>query len=236
MIRVEPLGSSSAGNAYLIDDGHTRLLLEAGIRYRDLQRALRFQLHSVAACLITHEHQDHCKSVREVMRAGIDVFASKGTFKALDLTDSHRAHEVPPLEPFALGSWKVMPFDVQHDVSEPYGYLMETKYGGKLVFLSDTYYCKYRFVNLTHILIETNYSKDVLDANVREGRVAHDLRGRILRSHMSLETAKAFLQANDLSQVQEIWLLHLSDANADEARFLREIQALTGKQVIVAKR
>jgi hypothetical protein len=51
---------------------------------------------------------------------------------------------------------------------------------------------------------------------------------------MSLETCKGFLRANDLSRVQEIWLLHLSDANSDAARFKREIQELTGKVVYVA--
>jgi hypothetical protein len=42
------------------------------------------------------------------------------------------------------------------------------------------------------------------------------------------------MQANDLSKVQEIWLLHLSDGNSDADRFKREIQELTGKPVYVA--
>lgn len=52
---------------------------------------------------------------------------------------------------------------------------------------------------------------------------------------MSLETAKEFLRANDLSRVQEIWLLHLSDDNSDAERFKREIQGLTDKPVYVAQ-
>jgi hypothetical protein len=55
-----------------------------------------------------------------------------------------------------------------------------------------------------------------------------------IKSHFSLENVKRFLQANDLSRVQEIWLLHLSDGNSDETRFKREIQELTGKPVIIA--
>ena len=45
---------------------------------------------------------------------------------------------------------------------------------------------------------------------------------------------KELLKANDLSKVQQIWLLHLSDGNSDEKRFKREIQELTGKPTFIA--
>ena len=62
----------------------------------------------------------------------------------------------------------------------------------------------------------------------------HSRLAGVLRSHFSLENVKEFLQANDLSKVQEIWLLHLSDGNSDAERFKREIQELTGKVVYIA--
>lgn len=60
------------------------------------------------------------------------------------------------------------------------------------------------------------------------------LKNRLLTSHFSLENVKEFLKANDLSQVREIWLLHLSDGNSDQVRFKREIMELCGKPVYVA--
>ena len=75
---------------------------------------------------------------------------------------------------------------------------------------------------------------DILRENMAAGLVAPELKNRLLKSHMSLETCKEFLKANDLSRVQEIWLIHLSDGNSDSARFKREIQALTGKAVTIA--
>jgi len=59
---------------------------------------------------------------------------------------------------------------------------------------------------------------------------------RLLRSHFGLDHVKDFLRANDVSKVQEIWLLHLSDGNSDEVRFRREVQEVTGALVRVAKR
>ena len=52
---------------------------------------------------------------------------------------------------------------------------------------------------------------------------------------MELETAKAVLMAQDLSGVQSIILTHLSDQNSDEARFMDEIKAITGKPMYAAK-
>jgi hypothetical protein len=42
------------------------------------------------------------------------------------------------------------------------------------------------------------------------------------------------LKANDLSKVQEIWLLHLSEQNSCEKRFKEEVQKITGKPTYIA--
>lgn len=235
MIEIKPLGSSSAGNAYHITDGYTALLLEAGIRYKDIQRALNFQTTKIAGCLISHEHGDHCKAVADIVKAGIDVYASQGTLDALGLS-SHRAKRIRAKQQFRIGTWAILPFDVQHDVSEPLGFLLANQEGEKLVFITDSYYCRYKFSGLTHIMLECNYSMQILDQNIASGHVPAVMKKRLLRSHFSLENAKDFLQANDLQKVKEIWLLHLSDSNSDEALFKREIQELTGKPVFVAGR
>lgn len=235
MIEIKPLGSSSAGNAYHITDGYTPLLLEAGIRYKDIQRALNFQTTKIAGCLISHEHGDHCKAVADIVKAGVDVYASQGTLDALGLP-SHRAKRIRAKQQFRIGTWTILPFDVQHDVAEPLGFLLANQAGDKLVFITDSYYCRYKFPGLTHIMLECNYSMQILDQNIESGRVPAVMKKRLLRSHFSLENAKDFLLANDLSKVQEIWLLHLSDNNSDEGLFKREIQELTGKPVFVARR
>lgn len=233
MIEITSFGSGSKGNAYRVTDGVTPLLLECGIKYREIQKGFEFRMSEVAGCLLTHEHGDHSKSVKDVLKAGINVYASQGTIDSLGITN-HRFKPVKALQQFQLGTWTIMPFDTEHDVSEPLGYLMANQDGDKLLFATDTYYIKYRFPGLTHILVECNYSLKILDQNILEGRVPQVMRKRLIRSHFSLENVKEFFKANDLSKVQEIWLLHLSDTNSDAELFKKEIMALTGKMVIVA--
>jgi hypothetical protein len=167
------------------------------------------------------------------MRAGIDCYLSEGTVEALGIC-GHRINVIKSKQQFKISTWTILPLDVTHDSKEPLGFLLANQAGEKLLYITDTYYCKYRFQGLTHIMIEANYSLDILQNNVEIGSVDHALKNRTIRSHMSLENAKKLLMANNLSKVQQIWLLHLSEGNSDEKRFKREIQELTGKMVFVS--
>lgn len=233
MKQIIPLASGSRGNCYHITDGSTPLLLECGIGWKEIQRGLNFRTSQLAGCLISHEHQDHCKAVRDMMKAGIDCYMSQGTAEALGLS-GHRVHIIQSRRQFQLGTWTVLPFETQHDAAEPLGFLLANQAGDKLLYATDTYYIRYRFRGLTHIAVECNYSMDIVRANIEAGLVEPALKKRILKSHFSLENVKEFLKANDLSKVQEIWLLHLSNDNSDSERFKREIQELTGKPTYIA--
>lgn len=234
MIAIFPLASGSRGNCYHITDGSTPLLLECGIGWKEIQRGLNFRTSQLAGCLVSHEHKDHSKAVQEMMKAGIDCYMSAGTAEALGIS-GHRLYIIKAKQQFRIGTWTILPFETQHDAAEPLGFLMANQYGDKLLYATDTYFLKYKFRGLTHIMVECNYALDILQKNVTAGLVPTALKDRVLRSHFSLENVKEFLKANDLSKVQEIWLVHLSDGNSDAERFKREIQELTGKLVYVAE-
>lgn len=230
---IQVIASGSTGNCYRIRDGTTSLLLECGVQIKRIQQALSFHLSDIDGCLISHEHGDHSKAAKDIIKAGIDIYTSTGTASALGLS-GHRIKTVKGRKQFAIGDLTVLPFDTEHDAAEPLGFLIVGTSGAKLLFATDTYYIKYKFNSLTHIMVEANYSLNILNENIKAGRVPGVMKRRLLRSHFSLEHVKEFLQANDLSMVQEIWLLHLSDNNSDAACFKREIMELAGKPVYIA--
>lgn len=84
-------------------------------------------------------------------------------------------------------------------------------------------------------MIECNYRQDILDANVEAGTIHAKLRARTMKSHCSFETCKEILQANDLSEVHNIVLIHLSDGNSNAVEFQQGIADLTHKVVTVAR-
>jgi phosphoribosyl 1,2-cyclic phosphodiesterase len=235
MIRFRSIASSSAGNCYHVTDGRTELLIEAGIRFADIRKALDFRVSRLAGVLISHEHMDHSRAAADLAKAGVNVYVSAGTAAARGLS-GHRIKVIEPKRQFEVGTWMIMPFDVEHDAEQPLGFLLANQTGEKMVFITDSYYCRYTFSGLTHIAVECNYSLRLLDENIAAGRVHPAMRPRLLRSHFSLENVLDFLRANDLSKVQEIHLLHLSDNNSDEVFFRRRVQEVTGKPVYVAGR
>lgn len=234
MIEIKVLASSSRGNCYHITDGVTPLLLECGIPWKQIQKGLDFKTSEIKGCLVSHEHKDHCKAWHDVATAGIELCASAGTIEAAQM-QGHRVFKMTVKLPFTIGTWTILPFETQHDAAEPLGYLLANKAGDKLLFATDTYYIKYKFTGLTHLMIECNHSYDILDKNVENGYLPLAMKKRLMQSHFSLENVKKFLLANDLSKVQEIYLIHLSTGNSNEAEFKNEIQKITGKPVHVAQ-
>lgn len=233
-MKLKVISTGSKGNAYIISNDNEALLIEAGVNIKEIKQALDFDLSKVVGCIVTHEHLDHAKSAVDVARLGIDVYCSLGTMKARSLGNVNRVKQIKSKEVFTIGNFKIMPFDVKHDANEPLGFLIEHPECGKTLFLTDTYYCRYTFPGLNNILIEANYSKEIIDKKFGPDSEKEFLRNRILQSHFSLANCKDMLSANDLSKVNNIVLIHLSDSNSDEKQFVKEVTELTGKNVCAA--
>src|ERR1041385_4951135 len=113
-------------------------------------------------------------------------------------------------------------------------YLIKHQECGVVLFLTDTVYSPFVFKGLNNIIVEANYCDEILEEKRQAGYTIEMLRDRVIESHMSLKNCKDLLAANDLSQVNNIVLIHLSDSHSHETRFKKEVEALTGKVVHVA--
>lgn len=231
-MRINPLASGSTGNCYLIDDGKTKLLLEAGISWKKIQKALNYKTSDIAAVVGSHGHGDHLGHAKEAMKAGIDVFCSQAAANMAQL-DGHRLNIIEADKQFNIGTWTIRAFDVLHDV-ENLGFILANENNERLLYLTDTPYVTYRFSGLTHIMVECNYCGDILSANIQKGNIHKVIGKRVRRNHMSLDTVIGMIKANDLSVCCEIWLLHLSDRNSNENEMRRKIQEATGVATYIA--
>ena len=143
-MELQVLSSSSKGNCYILHDESQALIIEAGVRFKEIEQALNFRLDHVVGCIVSHSHADHSKAIPDLMQYGIDVYSSMGTFGALGI-EGHRANPVTPLVPFYVGKFTILPFPVEHDCEEPFGYLIHHRDTGKILFCTDTGYLKYTF-------------------------------------------------------------------------------------------
>lgn len=238
-MKIAVIGSGSSGNCYRVSDGRTEILIECGLPIKKIKAGCDYNLSSISGCIVTHEHKDHILAANELMRAGIDVYMTKGTAVKGDVQtyrlklwnrDGVDGKGNPFYHAERIGTFIIKPFMVHHDAAEPVGYLIESKATDeKLLFVTDTYYIDYRFNDLTHIMVEANFSAESLAAAENDPR-----RSRLRRSHMSIENCIELLKANDLSQAKEIWLIHLSSSNGDAEGFKKAVQEATGAVVYVA--
>lgn len=246
-MRFVPLASSSAGNAYIVEEpGGGKLLLECGLTYKRLTRLAGYRLSGLCGCLITHEHKDHSKCWADLVKNGVRVWASAGTIERLTEgggTSASLLEELPevagplpgadgrdnPFLPFRVGPFDVQPFPSYHDAEEPVGYLIRNR-GEKLAFMTDTVAIHSRFPGVNILAVEANYDKDIL---ARCDRMPDKVKQRVQNSHMEIGTLCRYLQGADLSACRELYLLHLSDASANEGDFVRRVRAVVPGHVRV---
>lgn len=238
----QPLASSSGGNAYIVADDQTRLLLEAGVGHRKLQKLAGFALSDFQGCLVSHEHKDHCKAVEELISRGMPVYMSRGTAEALwsdrteedgeEIATAHKGPrndiafleavtEIRSMEQFTIGTLDIVPFATFHDAREPLGFLVKSRLDGDtLAFATDTVNLRYRFPGVNLLAIEANYDKEILN---RCERMPEKVRYRITNSHMEIDTLCDYLRGLDLSRCREVILLHLSAATSHEGHFINKV-------------
>ncbi len=203
------LNSGSTANGYLLSTATETLIIDAGVRLQILKQALGHNLSPVLGCLVTHAHCDHARYAFEYARSGIDIYCSDYTAEIRRLF-GHRVHQISHKQTLSLGRFRILPLWVPHDLPN-LGFLIKHPACGVILFVTDAAYIPYRFRGLNHILIETNYHDDLL------------INDRAVGNHMSLDTCLKFLRANDLTNVQNIVLLHLSSTNSDAKMFLQKV-------------
>ncbi len=237
------LASSSHGNAYLVDDGQSVLLLECGLSFRKLGQLVRgagYQLSGLSGCLISHEHGDHARCWDKLAGRGVPLYASDGTIAALEAGGA-----ITPLAPevgqnvsaaVQIGSFEVLSFRTFHDAAEPLGFLIRSRTDGdKLAFATDTGNLRYQLPGVTLLALEANYQEEILACCTR---IPEATVKRIRYTHMEIGRLCGYLSGLDLSSCRELYLLHLSDASSDEAWFEECVRHVVpaGCRVIVCGR
>lgn len=233
-------GSSSSGNCYYIELQRTdgmppaKILLEAGISYKEVVQKASAQgvdLSEIDAILVTHEHQDHARAVKDFKKRGFKIYANERITEG-DPTVTLRAGQAKVI---AVDT-TVTPISVEHDAPDSLGFIVRTPLES-MVFIND---CKYFAADLSsipfdYVAIEANYDGQTVhfayeQAKKENNRADMNRYQRIVNAHMSIAHCIKHLEKMDLSQCKAIFLMHLSDRNSNAERFKYRVQQATGIQ------
>lgn len=227
------IGSGSSGNCYVLEADSEALLIEAGERFADVKRALRWNVGKLAGCIVSHRHGDHAKYVPELLASGVKVLATEDVFEAWSVKGSPFGKTIASGRGYRLGGFRVLALEARHDVP-CLSFVVSHPDMGKLLFVTDSVSFNYRIDGLSTVMIEANYADDILDGNIAKGALPVSMRGRLLTSHMELSQTIRTLTELSLDEARQVVLLHLSDCNSDEARFVREVEEATGVKTYAA--
>lgn len=219
IVRVCVLASGSSGNCTLVATERTRLLVDAGLSAREIERRLGVageSLERLDAILITHEHGDHVCGLPVLARkCRRPVYASELTAPALVWNC-----EPPPIETFRAGSrWsigdiEISSFSVPHDAADPVGFCLHAQ-GRKLALVTDLGYIpdsiRFHIRGADWLLLEANHDLDMLKVGPYPWPVKQRVMGR--HGHLSNEAVARFITQHLEPQTQVLVLGHLSEHN-----------------------
>ncbi len=225
LLEFSVLASGSSGNATYIQSETTRILLDAGISKKQLELRLTEtcmrSLSELSAVLITHEHIDHVRGLKQVLKhSSANLYITEGTWSNVSpqleekTVNPSEFHFVKDGQPFYIGDIRVTPFQISHDAEEPVAYRFDTETESLAVvtdlgYVSDT--IKSILSGCNTFVFEANHDVDML----RAGRYPWSVKRRILGDKGHLSNTDSAIALIDLlgTETVNVYLAHLSEEN-----------------------
>ncbi|MDC3425971.1 MBL fold metallo-hydrolase [Aquibacillus sp. 3ASR75-11] len=216
------LASGSTGNAFFIGTENEKILVDAGLSGKELDRLfseIGMNPNTLSRILVTHEHSDHIKGLGVFARKyNLPIYANEKTWNAMEgsigkLTlDQKFIFGLEKTNTF--GDIDVESFGVSHDAAEP---MFFTFYHGgkKVALITDLGYVSDRIKKTVEdadaYIFESNHDVSML----RMGRYPWNVKRRILgdSGHVSNEDCALALSEIIGNKTKRIYLAHLSKDN-----------------------
>ena len=181
------LATGSSGNCYLLNLGGGYILLDAGIPVLKIIDSIN--ANDILFCCISHQHQDHKKSMGELMKRRVQVFY--GGDNERTKSTKYKKHRIMQI-PIWHGDCTNNAFIIEYDDE-------------CVLYATDFNKCDYDLsqFQFTRIIVECNY----IESNIRVDDIKTK---RQINTHMGLDGLKIFLDKLDLSKCHEIDLVHQS--------------------------
>lgn len=212
-----PLASGSKGNAIFIGTDQTKILIDAGISARQLEKKLaeiNVDLSDIDAIVVTHEHTDHINGLGTLgLKMGFPVFANSDTARAIyeTLGDAPKFKIFSTGERFEFGDLEIDPFSIQHDAADPVGFIVRTG-SKKIGVCADLGFASSLVTSKLHdcdyLYLEANHQVSMVHSSTRPAVYKQRVLGRL--GHLSNDQCAELLEEVMHPNLKHIYLAHLS--------------------------
>ena len=173
------LGSGSKGNVTYFESGDTKILIDCGLSFRQIQKRLsdnNLSIETMAGILITHEHTDHVAGIDVLLKRIETVcYLTEETYGALHPKVKQNIKEnqisfILPNESFMIDDVEILPISISHDAKDAVGYILKAE-DKKIVYVTDIGYLPVKdietFSNADIYVFESNYDITMLFTSER---------------------------------------------------------------------
>jgi phosphoribosyl 1,2-cyclic phosphodiesterase len=217
-MKVWVLGSGSRGNATVIDNGSTRVLVDAGFSSRELKH--RFAVagihpESIEAVIVTHEHGDHASGAAIAARRWKwTMHATPGTIRGLPELDAVDVCAFEAGASFTVGTLSVLTVPTSHDATDPVAVVAtDVASGTRAAVVLDlgrlTPHLRDAIRDVELLVLESNYDDQLLE----QGPYPISVQRRIasVTGHLSNRQAAAIARTCAHAEMQHLVLAHVSE-------------------------
>ncbi len=223
MAKFYPMFSSSKGNCTYIGNASGGLLVDAGVSFKRIKENLEehdISLGNIKAVLITHEHNDHIKGLKVLLKkTGVPVIASRDTAYALEfhniIDDCTPRVYIDDIDEYKLGEFIVRRFPTSHDCIGSSGYSIKLSDELKVAVCTDlgivTDEVSSALSGCDLVMLESNHDPVML----RLGPYPPELKIRVSgdKGHLSNTVSAELIGRLYKSGTRRFVLAHLSENN-----------------------
>lgn len=221
MIKLCSLYSGSSGNATLVSDGKTNILIDMGKNNKQTLLSLDklgLKGEDIHAVLVTHEHTDHISGLRVFTKnRQTPIYSLKKSLDYLEdkalISFTSKLSEADK-NGFYIGDFFISPFETEHDSHASCGFSLHN--GNKKIALATdlgvmTSSVLSELRDSDAVVLESNYDKNMLAV----GPYPYYLKKRIAcdTGHLSNEDCASAVVELAKSGVKQVLLAHLSLEN-----------------------
>lgn len=218
-MRVCLLASGSRGNSALIEADGCRILVDAGLSGREIEKRLATldlsggDLHAI---LVSHEHHDHVGAVGPLARRfNLPVYIDSQTHAVLP-----RLGNIEQLQLFSAGDsfscrgLMIDSFATTHDAVNPVGFVVSSG-EGKVGFATDlgmsTRLVSEHLKDCRVLVLEANHDEQMLLDGPYPWALKQRIRSR--HGHLSNHDTERLLRDVSWPGLEALFLAHLSEEN-----------------------
>ncbi|HOV63423.1 MAG TPA: MBL fold metallo-hydrolase [Spirochaetia bacterium] len=247
MVRFAVLGSGSASNAYIFEDGENAFCVDNGFSFKEFSLRAEeagFDLGKLRCVFLTHCHEDHIRGVGALSRK---LKIPVAVHRDLDLAPYlkgkvYKRLNVEVGKEAPVGGISCIPFKTMHDAPHSVSYHFSLG-GVRFTLITDTGIVTeemFRYACISDVIfLEANYNPFMLEQGPYPQSLKKRIKGRY--GHLSNPDAIDFL--NRVHRVQPsksiaTYFCHLSDVNNSSAQLEADIASSlswSGSYVICPK-